>query len=296
MKPESMVRLSRLTRPFMRYRTPVIYRLLKLTLNALCPPGKKGTAQHLVAAFDGGLINIDTSSSIEYHILFRGCHEPEIVNLIRRVVRSGDVCLDIGANVGAHTLVMAQAAGPKGRVVAVEPHPRIGERLLQNLALNRLDQVTVVRAAISDNDGTADFFGFGEDAFEQGISSFLPDKDATEKMTVRTISGPTLQKEIGLSRCDFLKIDVEGFESVVLKELSDLIGAHRPFIICEYRKQHWQKFGHSLQLVLDRFAALGYRLYYIRKNVTRPVAGAVLPDSCELVCVPGVKEREMIPG
>ena len=280
----------------MRTRTPVIYRLLKLTLNALCPPGKKGTAQHLVTTFDGGLINIDTSSSIEYHILFRGCHEPEIVNLIQRVVRPGDMCLDVGANVGAHTLVMARAAGPKGRVVAVEPHPRIGERLLQNLALNHLDNVTVVRAAISDKDGTADFFGFGEDAFEQGISSFLPDREATEKMTVRTISGSTLQKEAQLSRCDFLKIDVEGFERVVLQELFDLIAARRPFIICEYRKQHWQKFGHSLQQVLDRFDTLGYRLYYIRKNVTRPVLGAALPDSCELVCVPGVKEREMILG
>jgi FkbM family methyltransferase len=296
MKPEGMVRLSRLTRPFMRYRTPVIYRLLKWTLNALCPPGKKGTAQQLVASFDGGLINIDTSSSIEYHILFRGCHEPEIVNLIQRVVRPGDVCLDVGANVGAHTLVMARAAGPSGRVVAVEPHPRIGARLLQNLALNHLDQVTVVRAALSDKDGTADFFGFSEDAFEQGISSFLPDKEATEKMTVKTISGSRLQREARLNRCDFLKIDVEGFESVVLKELSDLIAAHRPFIICEYRKQHWEKFGHSLEGVLERFKALGYRLYYIRKNVTQPVAGAALPDSCELVCVPGVKEREMILG
>jgi FkbM family methyltransferase len=296
MKPESMVRLSRLTRPFMRYRTPVIYRLLKMTLNALCPPGKKGTAQHLVAGFDGGLINVDTSSSIEYHILFRGCHEPEIVNLIQRAVRSGDVCLDVGANVGAHTLVMARAAGPKGRVVAVEPHPRIGARLLQNLALNHLDNVTVVRAAISDKDGTADFFGFGAEAFEQGISSFLPDKEATEKMTVRTISGATLQREAQLDRCDFLKIDVEGFESVVLKELSDLIAAHRPFIICEYRKQHWEKFGHLLREVLDRFHALGYQLYYIRRNVTRPVLESALPDSCELVCVPGVKEKEMILG
>ena len=138
--------------------------------------------------------------------------------------------------------------------------------------------------------------GFGAGAFEQGISSFLPDKEATEKMTVRTISGSTLQREARIDRCDILKIDVEGFESVVLRELSDLIAAQRPFIICEYRKQHWEKFGHSLEEVLERFKALDYRLYYIRKNVTRPVAGAALPDSCELVCVPGVKEREMILG
>lgn len=288
--------LFRLTRPFMRYRTPVIYRLIKWTLNVFCPPGKKGTAQQLITTFDGGLINIDTSSSIEYNILFRGCHEPEIVNLIRHVVRPGDVCLDVGANIGAHTLVMAQSVGPKGRVVAIEPHPRVCKRLLANLALNHIGWVTVVQAALSEKDGTADFYGFAEDAFEQGISSFLPDEEAKQKLTVWTIRGSTLQKELGLTRCDFLKIDVEGFESVVLRELSGLITTYRPLIICEYRKQHWQKFGHSLEQVLEQLRAQSYHLYYVRKNVTRPVLEMGVPDSCELFCVPAAKERESATG
>jgi len=291
MKAESLVRFSRLSRPFMRYRTPVIYRLLKWALILLCPRGKKRTAKHLIVPFDGGLIHIDTSSSIEYHILFRGCHEPEIVNLIQRTVRDGDVCLDIGANVGAHALVMARAAEPRGWVIALEPHPRIYERLLQNVALNHLSNVTAVRAALSDRDGVTDFFGFAEDAFEQGVSSLLPDEQAKEKMAVRAIRGATFQKEMGLNRCDFLKIDVEGAESVVLQELSDLVARSRPVIICEYRKQHWQKFGHSLGQVLARLKGLDYHLYYICKNITRPVMGEEVPDSCELFCVPAVREE-----
>jgi len=292
MKAESLVRLSRLTRPFMRYRTPVVYRLFKWALNLLCPRGNQGTAKHLVVSFDGGLIHVDTSSSIEYHILFRGCHEPEIVNLIQRTVRAGDVCLDIGANVGAHALVMARAAGPSGRVIAVEPHPRIYERLLQNVALNRLAHCTTVRAALSDHDGDVDFFGFAEGAFERGVSSLLPDEQAKQKMVVRAIRGAKFQKELRLSRCDFLKIDVEGAESVVLQELSDLIAESRPFIICEYRKQHWRKFGHSLGQVLARLKGLDYQLYYICKNITRPVIGEEIPDSCELFCVPALRESD----
>lgn len=270
----------------MRYRTPVIHRVLKWVLNILCPPAKKEKAVHLVASFDGGLINVDTSSSIEYHLLFRGCHEPEIVNLIMQVIRPGNFCLDIGANIGAHSLLMARMAGPTGRVIALEPHPGICNRLRQNIRLNRLTNVEVVNAALADQDGTVDLYGFGADAFEQGISSLLPDREAKTKIEVRAIRGATLVREQRIEACDFLKIDVEGAESLALHELSDLISAHRPIILFEYRKQHWEKFGSDVGPILSRLRAERYDLYYIRKNVTHPLAGDGPPDSCELFCLP----------
>ena len=270
----------------MRYRTPVIHRVLKWILNICCPPAKKEKSVHLVASFDGGLINVDTSSSIEYHLLFRGCHEPEIVNLIKHVVRPGNFCLDIGANIGAHTLLMAQLTGPTGRVIALEPHPRICHRLLENICLNRLTNVQVVNAALADKDGTIDLYGFAADAFEQGISSLLPDHEAKTQLQVRAIRGATLVREHQIEACDFLKIDVEGAESLALHELSDLISAHRPIILFEYRKQHWGKFGSDLKPVLSRLRAERCDLYYIRRNVTRPLSGDTPPDSCELFCLP----------
>jgi FkbM family methyltransferase len=285
MTPNQMIRLAGLTRPSFRKRTPFLYPLLKRVVKLLCPPAKPGQGQQFVAPFEGGLIHIDTGSSIEYHLLFRGCHEPPIVDLIRRFVKPGDVCLDVGANVGSLTLVMAQAAGATGRVVAVEPHPDVCARLRANVALNGLAQVTVVQAAVSDADGTTDFFGFDEESFRQGISSLLPDSEACRRMTVRTLRGATLLAEAGIARCDFLKIDVEGVESVVLNQFSDLIERCRPVVICEYRKAHWTKFGHSLKAVLERFARLRYTVFVIHKRGLRPL-GPEAPDSCELLAVP----------
>ncbi len=272
----------------MRYRTPVAHRVLKWVLNVLCPPAKKEKAVHLVASFDGGLINVDTSSSIEYHLLFRGCHEPEIVNLIKHVVRPGNFCLDIGANIGAHTLLMARMAGPTGKVIALEPHPGICRRLRQNICLNRLTNVQVVNAALTDRDGTIDLYGFSADAFEQGISSLRPDDEAKMKIEVRALRGATLIREQRIEACDFLKIDVEGAESLVLNELFELISAHRPAILFEYRRQHWEKFGSAFSPILSRLREQHYDVYCIRKNVTRPLAGDTPPDSCELFCVPCV--------
>jgi FkbM family methyltransferase len=268
---------------------PVIHRLFRLMLKLLCQPAKKRNATHLVVSFDGGLINIDTSSATEYDILFRGCHEPEIVNLIRYSVRPGNTCLDIGANVGAHTLLMSQLAGPAGRVFAIEPHPQICDRLIKNLDLNRVTNVTVVPAALSKQDGTTDLYGFAENAFHRGTSSLLPDDRAKVQMKVRSIRGSTLQREYKISSCDFVKIDVEGAESLVLSELTELISLHRPAIIFEYRKQHWGKFGHSAPPAIDQLRLLNYHLYYIRRNVTRPLFADIPPETCELFCVPQLR-------
>jgi FkbM family methyltransferase len=286
MKPESLVRLSRLTRPIMRYRTPVLHRLLRLALNVCCPPKTRRSAASLVVGFDGGLINVDTSSSIEYDLLFRGCHEPEIVKLIQHTVDAGDVCLDVGANIGAHTLVMARNAGPSGRVIAVEPHPRLCARLRQNVDLNRLSNITIVAAALSSTDGETELYAFTEDAFHQGSSSLLPDREAQVQIKVRSISGATLQHEYRIDSCRLLKIDVEGAEGLILNELSELINTHRPAIIFEFRTQHWEKFGYSIDGVLDRLRVLRYDFYYVRKNVTRPLNNHRPPESCELFCVP----------
>jgi len=266
MKPESIMRLSRLTRPVMRYRTPVIHRVLKWLLNILCPPTKKDKAVHLVASFDGGLINVDTSSSIEYHLLFRGCHEPEIVNLIKQVVRPGNFCLDIGANIGAHTLLMARIAGSTGHVIGLEPHPQIYHRLLQNTCLNRLTNVKVVNAALADKDGTIDLYGFAADAFEQGISSLLPDHEAKTKIEVRAIRGATLVREQRIEACDFLKIDVEGAELDVLQGARSILHNQRPLILVELFEPHQQRFGRSCQRIVDFLETYDYEGRWIRQD------------------------------
>lgn len=286
MRAESVLRLARYTRPVMRYKTPGLYRITKWMVAWLCPRGKPGQEQRLVAPFDGGRIHIDTSSTIEYHLLFRGCHESAVTDLLLQTVKPGAVCIDVGANVGAHALVMARCAGPEGHVLALEPHPRICQRLRDNVALNRYDQVTVIEAALTERDGAATLYGFSEDAFQQGTSSLLPDAEVRREMTVQTISGNTLLAEHRISACDVIKIDVEGAEAIVLRELWDLIARHTPLVVFEYDRHHWGKFGASLEEWPGKLRDARYRLHTIRKNNTRPFTGTA-PDTCEILCEPG---------
>ena len=289
MKERQLLSVSRFTRRHMRHKTPVFYGICKLLLRLVCPRGEGKKTYGLVVPFDGGLVQVDTGSALEYSLLFRGCHEPTIVELIENVVRPKSVCLDIGANIGAHTLYMAKLAGPKGRVVAFEPHPELCQRLRENIGLNAYRNVTVVEAAMSDKEGTATFYGFAKGAFRKGISSLVPDERAKEEMTVRTIDGGKLEALVDLDRCDFIKIDVEGHDAVVVRALLPLIEKHHPVLIFEYRKRRWEQAGASLPETLERLRAQGYSFQHVQKQTVLPLDVAHVPDGCEILCSPTPK-------
>jgi len=289
MEASGLLKLSSITRPWMRNKTPVFYRLAKLLLAVFCPKGRRHE-RLIVHTVPGGRMALDLNASLEYTLFFRGCHEPEIGSLIRRSAPEGGTCLDVGANVGAHTLVMARAVGPKGRVVALEPHPEIAERLRRNLALNDLGQVEVVQAALWDSDGRKTLHGFARGAFQQGISSLVAEEGAGESLEVATVTAKTLQSAHGLSRCDLVKIDAEGAEPAILRELDPLIERSRPCLIFEIRRASWEKQGEDLGRVLRRLRELDYELHTVRRDATTALVGDP-PASCELYCVPRRRAR-----
>ncbi len=209
MRPQSIMKLAQFTRKFSRYENPFAYRLMKKILKIVYPIKKQQhSSLRTVIDYDRGLFNVDTSSLAEYKILFLNHCEPAITSLIKYIVKPGDLCLDIGANVGAVTLVMSFATGRKGKVVAIEPHPRMVERLRANVELNRLDNVSIMPVALSDTAGRAVLYAAEEGYFHQGRSSLKPSKDINREITVEKITGEMLQDEIGNQLCKFIKIDV----------------------------------------------------------------------------------------
>lgn len=290
MDDRRLLRLSRWTRPWMRHRTPVMHTLSRFVARLVCP---KGTRRRIVVDYDGGQIVADTETAIGWSLLFRGCHEPEVARLIARLVPAGATCLDVGANIGAHALVMARAAGPDGRVIAFEPHPELCERLRENVALNAGARVEVVCAAVAERDGSAELHPFEPGAFHRGSSTLLaapavderPRARAAATLRVPTLCGATIERRFDLSRCDFVKIDVEGYDGVVLESLAALVERTRPTIVFEHRGSTWAATGSSVADTLERLRGLGYALFAIRDGATRPLEGAP-PDSCELLAVP----------
>ena len=285
MNAARLARLARFTRRYLDAKRPLSYRLCKSWLGLVYPRRGRRENHRLVIEYDRGLIHVDTVSSIEYAVLFRGVWEPEVTRLLDRLVRPGDVCLDVGASVGVHALLMAFRAGPAGRVIACEPQPELAARIRANVALNRLTNVTVVESAISDRDGTTTFYTYQEGEFARALSGLTKADGASRALEVRTLSGAGLAAEVALDRLDLIKIDAEGADAVILASLDGLIEKHRPVVVFEHRASHWSRFGASVERTTERLTGLGYRLYVIAADSTAPLAGPV-PASCELVAIP----------
>lgn len=187
-------------------------------------------------------------------------YEPEIAYLIKSLIKPGDVVLDIGANVGLHTVNFARATGPEGHVYAFEPVARMAERNSLNCALNGLANVTIVDCALGDENGAVAMNVNTSDGGMEGTSSLLetvhvekrPQHYETQEVRIRRLDD--LIEELGpLSRLDFIKMDTEGFEPMVLKGAMETLRRHRPAMIIEAHSTRLAKVGLSFQWYLDTF-------------------------------------------
>lgn len=142
-------------------------------------------------------------------------------------VSQGDCVLDCGACYGDTSLWFACKAGPAGKVIAVEPHPRIIELLRHNLARNPGVQgrVTVVNAATSDTDGSVIPFVLAGAGSHQSRQGEAPEQ---VEVGVATITIDSLVRELGVETIDCIKMDIEGSELKSLQGAAATLQRHRP--------------------------------------------------------------------
>jgi FkbM family methyltransferase len=148
------------------------------------------------------------------------------------ILAPGMVALDVGAHVGEVTLAMSRFVGPSGRVHAFEPTQATFEKLEQVVRLSGRTNVVLTRAAVRESDGTAELRVYDEGFASWNTLADRPLGQGVDVKPVRTESVPATTLDsycdrAGLSRIDFLKIDVEGAEYQVLLGARRLLDARR---------------------------------------------------------------------
>lgn len=168
------------------------------------------------------------------------------------LIREGDVVVDVGANIGTHAVFFGQRVGSKGRVIALEPQGVAYKLLAANVARNDLgDVVMCLREAAGDQEGVVAIpvvdpstaVNFGAVAVRTGGAG-------TEPVKLRAIDS------LDLSRCDLLKIDVEGLEPEVLAGARETIARHQPILFVENNTVEGS--ARLLKAIRD----LGYEAYW----------------------------------
>jgi FkbM family methyltransferase len=150
--------------------------------------------------------------------------------VLAQLIKPGATIVEVGANIGSHTVSLARAAGPTGRVIAIEPQRVIHQYLCANIALNALDTVECRWAACGSAAGTLtvtrlDYFATRLQNF--GGLSLARDGEGESVPVVRLddlVQGRTVS---------LIKIDVEGMETEVLRGAAGLIAAGRPILYAE---------------------------------------------------------------
>jgi FkbM family methyltransferase len=190
------------------------------------------------------------------HGYWLGSYELEKRALFVKMVPPGGVVFDLGANVGYYTLLCSVLAGPGGRVYAFEPLPRNLDFLRRHLALNRIENATVIEAAVADRGGTV--------RFEEDASTSKGRIGAEGTLEVRSVALDDLVARERLPRPDLFKIDIEGAEFLALQGARKILAEAHPVI---FLSTHSGKVHKECLVFLE---SLGYRVVPIdRRELAR---------------------------
>ncbi|PJE62103.1 hypothetical protein COU87_01075 [Candidatus Roizmanbacteria bacterium CG10_big_fil_rev_8_21_14_0_10_39_12] len=201
---------------------------------------------------------------VDRSIFVGGIYELDIVATINNYLPSGGVFVDIGANIGHHSLFAGAVVGDKGKVLSFEPIGQLADQFDESVAINNFtDRIEIVRQACGDkagkgtislkrdNLGGSSLVAGGNEVSTESINICVADE---------VIS--TLKRKV-----DMIKIDTEGYEPEVLLGLLKTIERDRPVVILEYSPILWQNNNHEtgINLILQ-FTTRSYKAYDLDHN------------------------------
>jgi FkbM family methyltransferase len=238
-------------------------------------------------AVDGVKFELDLNELIDSSIYFTGGFEADATSKLRQIVREGDTVLDVGANIGFHTLLFAQLVGDTGRVVAFEPMRCAWQKLVRNIELNPglAARIRLEKVVVSDLPRACEIV-----KFNTSWPLFGPRAPAVEEQ----VESVTLDDYVGHRglHIDFLKVDVDGFEARVLRGAEQLLRGQRPGVMLEIGTyQHYEA-----PEVIRYLNACGYQELYWERGFT-PVNAACIVDllskikTINLFCFPSGSRR-----
>ena len=238
------------------------------------------------------IFGYETDIFIAGSIAQHGYWEPDLEKVMRKIIRPGDTVMDIGANIGYFTAVMAECTGKEGRVYAVEALTPLAKLIETSKKYNNWFNVTVYPYALSNAHDTAYFL---VNSINPGGSCIVSPEEAAIKSKIRpqsiievaTYKLDILLEQAPLNRLDYIKMDVEGAESLVLDGARETISHFKPKITMEFSPLRYRHRGIEPVEVLTKLQHNGYS-FDIMGNVCDQ------DDPCQYVLQNGRDPAELV--
>lgn len=209
--------------------------------------------------FFGCEIQCDVRDLLQKRVYFFKIWEPQLTSLMLERVHPGNVVVDVGANVGYFTALMAQLVGPMGRVISIEASPFTFKHLQDTIRRNNYANVVPTNVAISQNSGEIDLLGSPASRRNLGNVGTVPRGDSIKLGTVRCDSFINIVRDRAPD-ISFVKVDIEGAERPLLTDI--LLHKHlfnRPFtLVAEISAKN--------QDLIPQFAAAGFDCRFLEND------------------------------
>jgi FkbM family methyltransferase len=199
--------------------------------------GLVGKSKSAIVRRGGICWDLDLSEGIDFSIYLLGAFEPGTAKTLQELVKPGDVVLDIGANIGAHTLRLAQSVGPGGKVYAFEPADFAFAKLKRNLALNpelesrTSPQQLLLVAMLSQKVEQEIYASWPLETVDSVHPKHRGRLVSTTQAIVETLDG--FARRHGIARLDLIKMDVDGHELPVLRGGMETLLRFHPVLVME---------------------------------------------------------------
>lgn len=220
--------------------------------------GAKGT---LTCSRRGVRWSLDLREGVDLSIFLLGRFEPGTSRALEKEVKPGATVLDIGANIGAHTLPLAKLVGDQGRVLAFEATDFAFKKLRANLGLNPalVKRVAAHQVLLGDGSGEDPGQVFSSWPLETPQSAH-PEHGGVAQSTSssRRATLDQLLEEARVSRVDFIKLDVDGNEGSVLAGARRMLERDRPVLFMELAPYVYEGKAYSFERTFELLRGLGY--------------------------------------
>jgi FkbM family methyltransferase len=233
---------------------------------------------------------LDLHEGIDFSIYLLGAFEKSTVATLQKLIQPGDVVMDVGANIGAHTLGMARSTGPTGRVFAIEPTDYAFAKLQRNIALNGdmrawVQAHQILLAAESEAPRQPEIYASWPLRTDGPVHPKHRGRLATtQHATVATLDA--FVGRTGIDRLNLIKIDVDGHEYPVLKGATKSLARFRPLLVMEMSPYVHAEENYSFEELIAVMKDSGYSLQDGDTWESVPLDAAdlrqLIPDGCSI--------------
>lgn len=206
--------------------------------------------------------SLDLKEGIDLAIYLFGRFETGTAAALSKLVKPGSIVIDIGANIGAHALPLAQHVGENGKVYAIEPTDWAFEKMIRNLDLNPelKNSLVPIKAFFSDLKGSLPSQTHSSWRLDDSKKHPVHGGQLNHSGNAEYTSLDQWVKNTGLKKIDLIKLDVDGYEVKVLKGGMNTLREFKPKMILELTLYNLDEYGDSLKELLDLLKSCDYDL------------------------------------